>query len=240
MKQFAIWLCTFLPLCGLLLALSGGQSAPPNLPERELRVPTKPVLSSEDLVTERGEAPMPGLVLTLEDILVRAVESDYVRFSLELGSLARDEQGPYFKDLLARYYDKPERGGEAELRYDLQSPRLDADTATLLDEGGERRLVLPEGVVVRDARGQPLVETESRVGGGAQPAARLASWAVAVTVGGGRQVVALAEALRRTDPPILGRIENDRLVLDVRTLVAGDPERIAGAFGALEAAQSDR
>ena len=145
MRQFAIWLYAFLPLCGILLALSGGHGGPSDLPEREHRAPTKPVLSSEDLVTERGEAPIPGLVLTLDDILIRAVESNYVRFSLELGSLARDEQGPYFKDLRGRYYDNPEGGGEAELRYDLQSPRLDADTATLLDEGGERRLVLQIG-----------------------------------------------------------------------------------------------
>ena len=163
MKHFVIWISSFLPLCGLLLALSSGHGAPPDLPAREQRAPTNPVLSSEDLVTERGEAPIPGLVLTLDDILIRTVESDYVRFSLQLGSLARDEQGPYFKDLHGRYYDDPEGGAEASLRYDLKSPRLDADAATLLDEGGERRLVLPEGVVVRDADGRPLVETESRV-----------------------------------------------------------------------------
>lgn len=62
-----------------------------------------------------------------------------------------------------------------------------------------------------------LVDTESRVGGGAMPEQGLPSKALALrplTI----SVNALEEGLRRLDLPIIGRIENGALLLDMRTV----------------------
>ncbi len=74
-----------------------------------------------------------------------------------------------------------------------------------------------------------VVELESRVGGGAAPEVGLPSWGVAVAA---PEISAseLARRLRRTSPAVVGRLADDRLIIDVRTLLEGDPERVASAL----------
>ncbi len=90
---------------------------------------------------------------------------------------------------------------------------------------------LAEGI--RDAAGDRLVvevvPADSATGGGTAPLARLASYAVALTPRRG-SVDDLAASLRRGEPPVVGRIEDDRLLLDVRTLLPGDPQRVISAL----------
>ncbi len=62
-----------------------------------------------------------------------------------------------------------------------------------------------------------LIHTESRVGGGALPEEDLPSRAVALTPLG-RTVNDLEKGLRAVNPPVIGRIENDRFLLDMRTV----------------------
>jgi L-seryl-tRNA(Ser) seleniumtransferase len=59
-----------------------------------------------------------------------------------------------------------------------------------------------------------VVETASVVGGGGAPGVELASWALAMPA-------AYAAPLRLGDPPVVGRIEHDRLLLDLRCVPAG-------------------
>ncbi len=77
-----------------------------------------------------------------------------------------------------------------------------------------------------------IVETVSTVGGGSLPGQTLPSPALAITVSG---VDALAERLRlpQNQPPVISRIENDRLVLDPRTVL---PEQDAALVEAVSAA----
>lgn len=75
-----------------------------------------------------------------------------------------------------------------------------------------------------------VVESEARVGGGAAPGVGVESRAVAITLPAG--VAALAAALREGEPAIVGRVADDRLLLDARTLRDGDAERIAKALAA--------
>ncbi len=88
------------------------------------------------------------------------------------------------------------------------------------------------------------VATTGRVGGGSLPTTELPSWAVAIgggapagDVGGpdapsaeaGRSASAeaLADALRAGDPPVLGRITDGRLLLDLRTVPpSGDAQLV--------------
>jgi L-seryl-tRNA(Ser) seleniumtransferase len=62
-----------------------------------------------------------------------------------------------------------------------------------------------------------VLEVESVIGGGTAPKARLKSYAVALCHRN-CDAVALLPALRRCDPPIIGRIEEDQVILDLRTV----------------------
>ena len=75
-----------------------------------------------------------------------------------------------------------------------------------------------------------LAEVESTPGGGSSALLRLPSLAVALTPNRGSDQD-LADALRRGDPAVVARIEDGRVLLDVRTLLAGDVDRIAAALG---------
>jgi L-seryl-tRNA(Ser) seleniumtransferase len=68
-----------------------------------------------------------------------------------------------------------------------------------------------------DATGGTVVQSTARVGGGALPLVELPGPAVALEPGAGGPD-ALAAALRAGDPPLVGRIQDGRLLLDPRTL----------------------
>ena len=67
-----------------------------------------------------------------------------------------------------------------------------------------------------------LVAVASKVGGGSSPLAELPSWAVSLSHPE-QSANALERRLRRHEPPIIGRIERDTLLLDLRTL---DPAQL--------------
>jgi len=75
-----------------------------------------------------------------------------------------------------------------------------------------------------------VVETESQVGGGSCPAQTLKSWAVAVCPDR-ITVDELAQALRQSPLPIIGRISQGQYLLDVRTLWDEDFSIIAQRLG---------
>ena len=78
-----------------------------------------------------------------------------------------------------------------------------------------------------------VVEVEGQAGGGAAPEYPLPSWAVALTHPR-LSAERLEEALRRGDPPVVGRIHRERLLLDVRTIRPGQFALLAGVAAALE------
>ncbi|MGQ9812561.1 MAG: L-seryl-tRNA(Sec) selenium transferase [Dissulfurimicrobium sp.] len=80
--------------------------------------------------------------------------------------------------------------------------------------------------------GLGLKETESMVGGGALPFARLKSVAVTITVYDGPiSIMDIERLLRKNDPPVIVRIENDTILMDARTILPGDIAIIAAAVG---------
>ncbi len=72
-----------------------------------------------------------------------------------------------------------------------------------------------------------VVETEVEMGGGALADRHLASRAIALRPPGGAD--ALAAALRRGSPAIVGRVEEGALLLDARTLLAGEDNLLVDA-----------
>lgn len=66
----------------------------------------------------------------------------------------------------------------------------------------------------------------SQVGGGSAPDVPLATHVVSVAPARG-SAQTLFDRLRRGEPPVVGRIEDDRVLLDPRTLLRGDEETVA-------------
>ncbi|HEX8105131.1 MAG TPA: hypothetical protein VF533_21105, partial [Solirubrobacteraceae bacterium] len=76
------------------------------------------------------------------------------------------------------------------------------------------------------AVGGEVVEAAGRVGGGALPLLDLPGAVVALP---DRDPDGLAARLRAGEPPVVGRIEDGRLLLDPRTLADGEAEAVAAA-----------
>jgi len=74
-----------------------------------------------------------------------------------------------------------------------------------------------------------IIQATSQVGGGALPLQDLPTWAVAVKPKKA-SVEALEAALRNQAPPIIARISDDRLCLDLRTIQADEFSVVAHAM----------
>ncbi len=125
---------------------------------------------------------------------------------------------------------------------------LDATLRLLLDSGADaplptlrglaadvealrpraEKLALRLGQAVADAAHVSAEPDRSTVGGGSLPGWELDTWVVALRGGPGPD--ALAGRLREAPVPVVGRIRDDALLLDVRTLLDGDEERIERAL----------
>ncbi|MGH2473287.1 MAG: L-seryl-tRNA(Sec) selenium transferase, partial [Candidatus Limnocylindria bacterium] len=76
-----------------------------------------------------------------------------------------------------------------------------------------------------------VIEVRSTVGGGSLPEETQPSYAVAI---GGAPATRVARALRSADPPVIGRIVDERVALDLRSVLPEDDEVLARAVtGAL-------
>lgn len=79
------------------------------------------------------------------------------------------------------------------------------------------------------ALGGVAVEGDSVIGGGSTPEQTLRGWLVALTAA---SPAGAAERLRHGDPPVIARIENDRLILDPRTIHPSEEPDLIAAIGA--------
>jgi L-seryl-tRNA(Ser) seleniumtransferase len=106
---------------------------------------------------------------------------------------------------------------------DPDAARAELPVLAMLDAAAEtleaRAQRLAEGC------GGEVVASTAKVGGGALPLLELPGPAVAVEV-------ALAEALRTGEPPVVGRIADGRLLLDARTLTDEEADLAAAAVRA--------
>lgn len=78
-----------------------------------------------------------------------------------------------------------------------------------------------------------IVEGESAIGGGAAPTSRLRAPLVSITHAK-LSANQIEERLRQFDPPVVARIEDDRVLLDLRTVTAKDEATLASAVTSLE------
>ena len=97
-------------------------------------------------------------------------------------------------------------------------------------QGRAERLApqVAECAVVADAKSVP---NRAQLGGGSVPAQDIPTWCVAITPEG-MSVDSLARKLRVGTPSVFGRVQHDRLLLDLRTVL---PHQEAGLLEALNA-----
>ncbi len=84
---------------------------------------------------------------------------------------------------------------------------------------------------VKAIDGAEIVETTSYAGGGSLPQSALPSIGVALKPSGG--ATAAAAALRKNDRPVIARIEDGRLILDLRTIAPAEDRVAIAALKAL-------
>lgn len=109
---------------------------------------------------------------------------------------------------------------EQATRRTIPTIRMLGATATELQERAEQ---LAAGV------GGQVVQTVGRVGGGSLPLEEIVSFAVAVPAPEGPEVC--AARLRAFDPPIVARVADGRVLLDVLAMSDRDVEDVAAAVG---------
>jgi L-seryl-tRNA(Ser) seleniumtransferase len=98
-------------------------------------------------------------------------------------------------------------------------------------EAVERRCHACADALRSPALNAHVVATRSLVGGGTTPGASLSSFAVALEHTGMNETT-LAARLRRLDPPIVGRISDHRVLLDLRTVPEEHDELLVRRIGA--------
>jgi len=82
-----------------------------------------------------------------------------------------------------------------------------------------------------------VIEVRSTVGGGSLPEETQPSFAVAIV---GASPTRVATALRSADPPVIARIVDERVALDLRSVLPEDDEVLARAVaGALAKGGAD-
>jgi L-seryl-tRNA(Ser) seleniumtransferase len=81
------------------------------------------------------------------------------------------------------------------------------------------------------------VEGNSMLGGGSLPTQKLPTWCLSIAPAAG-SVDALADKLRRSEPAVMGRVQKDRLLLDLRTIQVGEDADVVAVFESIAAAAS--
>jgi L-seryl-tRNA(Ser) seleniumtransferase len=75
-----------------------------------------------------------------------------------------------------------------------------------------------------------VVPGNSVIGGGATPEQAIPTWLISIA---SADVSAAEERLRAGDPPVIARIEDNRLMLDLRTVFAEEEAEVAEKLSAL-------
>ena len=94
------------------------------------------------------------------------------------------------------------------------------------------KVIARTGPAAVRALGAAVIESSSQVGGGALPTVELPSAVIALGTRE-RPAEGLDEALRTGHPPVLGRLLDDRLLLDCRTVLPTDVVALAARLAAL-------
>jgi L-seryl-tRNA(Ser) seleniumtransferase len=196
------------------------------LPSSILGLPFEPtaadaVREGADVVTMSGDkvlgGPQAGLILGRAELIERMRRNPLCRaFRVDKLTLAGLEA------TLALYLD-PDRA----IR-EIPVLRMISESVATLTMRAESLA----GALRQNGVSASTADGASTVGGGAFPGVDLPSRLVAVSVAG-LSAACLDQRLREADPPIVARVAEDRVLIDPRTLLAGEAERVVEALGAI-------
>ena len=173
-----------------------------------------------DIITFSGDkllgGPQAGIIAGRSDLLKRIAQHSLVR---------------------ALRVDKMTLAGlEATLRAHLEGRVEDLPlwslALTSADELRSRAERVAEDVTSDNLKAE-ATPTASVAGGGSLPGEELGSWGVALTHAE-RSVDEMQRLLRASSPPVIGRIEDEHLVLDLRSVFLEDVETLIGIVKALD------
>ena len=179
---------------------------------RTSRPSPKSIKAGADLVTFSGDkllgGPQAGLIVGRAELIARLARNPLKR------ALRLDKIRLAALEAVLRLYADPDR-----LAARLPALRLLARPRDEIAALAQR--VLPETrQALEGVAAVEIVETRSQIGSGALPVSMLPSAGLALepSNGGGKAAERLAAALRRLPVPVIGRIEDGRVVLDLRCL----------------------
>jgi L-seryl-tRNA(Ser) seleniumtransferase len=198
-----------------LVADLGSGSLGANLPEREPTV-QRYLADGADLVLTSGDklfgGPQAGIIAGRGDLVQRLRGHPMAR------ALRPDKLG-----IAALHATLVEHAREG-----VPGLPLHRMVATSVDELRVRARAIADGLGLSSPA---VVDCDATIGGGSLPGDRMDSVAVRVATG---SATALAKRLRTGVPPVVGRIEDDALLLDLRTVDPMDDEAVIEALaGAL-------
>ena len=181
------------------------------------------VRTGADLVTFSGDkllgGPQAGIIVGRRDLIQRCRQNPVTR------ALRVDKMTLAALETTLRLY-RDERQALEKI------PTLKM-LAVSLDELKSRAEELASSIQRAGQKGGLRIEVRqsfSQVGGGSLPAQDLPTFVVAVR-SDDLSPDHIEEFLRRNDPPIIGRIESDHFIMDLRTIMPQQIEIIAPAFG---------
>ena len=194
-------------------------------------LPTEPEIGASlregaDLVMFSGDkllgGPQAGIICGRRDLLdtlrrhplMRALRVDKVTYAL-------------LEATLALWAERPSRSDVPVYRM-LTMP---------ISEINRRARTLAERLAKTPGLKTAVIDGESAPGGGSAPGQTLPTRLMTLS-SAGTSSSALLDRLRTLDPPIIARIVNDQVVLDLRTVLPDDEERLARALESLAASGS--
>ncbi len=126
---------------------------------------------------------------------------------------------------------------EATLRtWDADPTGGDVPVARMMSRSAQALKVEAEALALRLARPGlevSVVPTRSAPGGGSLPGTTLQSWGVSLR-SGERTDTQLAATLRNHEPPVVARIEDGQVIIDLSTLLEGDADVVVAALKSAE------